>query len=258
MPRRLLVGASLFVAAALIAYGGGDDGPDGSLTPGASATKPSAEASPTAPPGGAVADEAVAFGTSDGVTIRGHLYSVPGPKQRIVIFAHDFPRDQIAWQDFARELAASGIATLTFDFRGYGETGGEKDAAKVDLDLEAAASFMESRDYPLIYVVGASFGGTAALKVAARRDFAGVVAVSAPAEFRGLDARQDVAGVGEPKLFIASRGDGYAPDAVAFFLSSAPEPKESRLFDGAAHGTELLQSGAAAAFKQALIDFVGP
>ena len=255
--RLAIILATLVVLAALACNGSSDGRESATSTPAAIDLKPSAQPGPGQSADGQVADEPVAFRTSDGITVRGHLYSSAGPKRRIVIFAHDFPRDQIAWTAFARELAAQGTASLTFDFRGYGETGGAKDVPKVHLDLEAALGFIESRDYPLIYVVGASFGGTAALKVAARNDFAGVIAVSAPTNFRGLDARQDVAKVGEPKLFIASRGDGDAPKAVSFFLDTAPPPKASQLFDGNAHGTELLQGGNAAAFKQAILDFVG-
>lgn len=173
-----------------------------------------------------------------------------------MIFAHEYPKDQKAWQGFAREIAAPGITAVTFDFRGYGETGGSKDVAKADRDLEAAVRFLKSRDYPLVYVVGASMGGTATLKVAARNDLAGIVTVSAPASFMGLDARQDVSKVTEAKLFIASRGDGEASTALTSFLQNAPEPKQSQLYDGSAHASELLQGSNAAAFKRLVIDFV--
>ena len=244
----------------LVACGGGGAEPTATspgASPSPSGTKPSTEQSPAQPPGGTqIKDEAVAFGTEDGITIRGHLYSVPGPTRRVVVFAHEYPKDQRAWQGFAHQLVAPGVAALTFDFRGYGETGGSKDAAKIDLDLDAAVRFLKSRDYPLVYVVGASMGGTAALKVAARQDLAGVVSVSAPTNFMGLDARQDVASVSERKLFIASRGDGDAPAAVTFFMQSAPDPKQSQLFDGSAHGSELLQGASAGAFERLVIDFV--
>jgi esterase/lipase len=203
-----------------------------------------------------VTDEPIAFGTDDGVTIKGHLYSTPGPKRRVVVFAHEYPKDQKAWQGFAREITSPGVSAVTFDFRGYGETGGSKDVSKIDHDLEAAVRFLKSRDYPLMYVVGASMGGTATLKVAARNELAGAVLVSAPTNFMGLDARQDVSKVTEPKLFIASRGDDDAPAAVATFMQSSPEPKQSQLFDGSAHGSELLQGNNTAAFKRLVIDFV--
>ena len=260
MPTFTRATATLIVAVAalsVLACGGSDDSETATPTSavGATATTAPAQQSPTAA-AGAVADEPVGFSTSDGVTIRGHLYSTAGPKRRVVILAHDFPRDQIAWTAFARELAAQGIAALTFDFRGFGETGGAKDVPLIHLDLEAAANFIEARDYAQVYLVGASMGGTAAIKVAARLDFAGVVTVSAPTSFRGLDARSDIVNVEEPTLFLASRDDGDAPAAAQFFAGNAPGVQGSALFEGAAHGTAILQSAAAPALKQLIIEFL--
>ena len=69
------------------------------------------------------------------------------------MLAHEFPKDQKAWTPFARELAARGVDALTFDFRGYGETGGTKDVAKIDRDMESAVRFIRSRDYAQVYVI---------------------------------------------------------------------------------------------------------
>lgn len=207
--------------------------------------------------GGRASDERVAFQTEDGVVIRGHVYTAPGPQRRAVIFAHMFTDDQRSWQPFARELAASGVATLTFDFRGYGETGGSRDVSRIDRDLAAAVLFLKSRDYPLIYLVGASMGGTAALKVAASQEVAGVVAVSAPVSFMGLSAQSDVTRVTERKAFLASRNDPEgAAQALQQFMQLAPEPKESFLFEGSAHGTALLQGATAGPFKAWISEFV--
>lgn len=225
------------------------------------ATRTTAEPTATAAPGGsaAVQDEPVAFMTTDGVTVHGHFYSTPGPRRQVVVLAHEFPRDQTAWRDFARELAAQGIAALTFDFRGYGETGGARDVSKIDLDLEAAVRFVKSRDYPLVFVIGASMGGTAALKVAARQELTGVATLSAPLQIMGLDARPDLANIRERKLFVAGRRDegGVYAAAVAAMLEASPEPKQAQVYEDAAeHGTELLRGANAPAVKALLLGFV--
>ena len=250
------------LCALLIACGGGDDGatttdsPDVKVSPGASgdATKPAGEPSP-AP--SAISDEAVRFETADGVTVVGHLYSSGGPKRKVVVLAHEFGASQKNWTAFARELAAKGVDALTFDFRGYGETGGAKDTTKADRDLESAVRFIRSRDYAQLYVFGASMGGIAALKVASRLDLAGVATLSAPADFQGLDASTDIKNVAEPKLFLAARGDDGAPAAVDYFAQNSTGTKTSQLFDGSAHGTELLSGATAAAVKKLLFDFLG-
>jgi esterase/lipase len=245
----------------LIACGGGsdDDGastdsPDVKVSPAASdATKPAAEPTPS----GAVSDEPVRFETADGVTIQGHLYSSGGPKRKVVVLAHEFPTDQQAWTAFARELAAKGVDALTFDFRGYGQTAGTKDVTKVDRDLESAVRFIRSRDYAQVYVFGASMGGTAAIKVAARLDLTGVVTLSAPTDFQGLDARTDVKSVAEPKLFLAARNDPGAPAAADYFSQNSTGSKTTQLYDGSAHGTALLTGATASAVRLLLFTFLG-
>jgi alpha-beta hydrolase superfamily lysophospholipase len=254
------------IAAALLAACGGDDADDADSGNGGATSSPAAAASsqPTAAedkptqeaaPAG-VTNEPVRFETSDGVAIAGHLYSAGGPKQKVVILAHEFPRDQTAWTSFAQRLAAAGIDALTFDFRGYGETGGAFDAAELDIDLEYAARFIASRDYAQVYIIGASMGGTAAIKVASRLDLAGIVTVSAPDSFMGLDAREDVAAVSEPKLFTAAEDDGAAPEAVQFFVQQSQPPVDSAIYPGEEHGTDILSGDAGEDLESALLAFL--
>jgi pimeloyl-ACP methyl ester carboxylesterase len=259
---------ALALLLALILACGGDDDSDGAASSdGGTVSSPAAEATATletaaegkpteeAPPAG-VTDEPVRFETPDGVTISGHLYSSAGPKRKVVVLAHEFPRDQTAWTAFAQKLAGMGIDALTFDFRGYGETGGDRDVSKIDVDLEYAARFIASRDYAQVYIFGASMGGTAAIKVAARLDLAGIVTISAPDEFRGLDAREDIAAVTEPKLFTAAEGDDGAPDSVDFFAQQAQPPFDSIIYPGSEHGTDILRGDSGADLETALLTFL--
>jgi len=198
----------------------------------------------------------VSFTTEDDLTIKGRLF---GSGETAVVFAHMYPNDQQAWWGFASEAAGQGYAALTFDFRGYGETGGSKDVAYIDRDLAAAVRYLRENGYQRVILVGASMGGTAALKVAARDEFkglvAGVVAVSAPQAFQGLVALDDVADIKVPMLFVASQDDGVAFESLEALYDSATGPKEQQVYPGDAHGTELLEGGHAAEFKALLFDF---
>ncbi len=262
-PLLLLVG---IVILALAAACGGSSKPSPTNTPSDSpsikdtpVTSTSA-AEPTATAGsgdsGPVSNEPVAFQTPDGVTVHGHLYAIAGPKKQIVILSHDVDGDQTDWTPFAKQLALQGIAALTFDFRGYGETGGSKDDSKIDGELDTAVLLLQSRDYPSIYLVGAGMGGTAALKVAAHEDVAGVITLSAPPSIQGLDASGDIATITAPKLFIAAKDDSDAAGAVQSFMNAAQEPKQSLLVDGSAHGIALLQGSTADQVTQAILDFI--
>jgi alpha-beta hydrolase superfamily lysophospholipase len=269
MPRRIL---SLIIFIALgtaLACGGGaddsarpSDSDDIKLSPAAgngAAAEPTRGPEQSAGSFGNVADEPVRFETADGVVIQGHLYSAEGPKRKVVVLAHELPTDQTAWRDFAREMASRGIHALTFDFRGYGETGGQRDVSKIDRDLEYAVRFIRSRDYAQVYVIGASMGGTAALKVASRLEVAGVVTLSAPPEIMGLDARQDVAKVTEPALFIAGQrdaGGAYVQAAQAFSSAAGSARKATEFYDSGDHGTALLKGSVADEVKAALIAFL--
>jgi esterase/lipase len=130
------------------------------------------------------------------------------------------------------------------------------DPSKLDLDVEAAVRFMKSRDYPLVFLVGADVGGTAALKVAARQDLAAVVTVSAPLFVQnqnGIDARPDLPNITEPKLFIAAREDAPAVNAASTMMQLAPPPKESLILEGNAHGAALLDASIAKQLQSALL-----
>jgi len=218
-------------------------------------------AAPTTPAAGQataapVTSTPVSFVTDDDLTIKGRLF---GSGETAVVFAHMYPNDQQAWWPFAGEVAGRGYAALTFDFRGYGETGGTKDIAHIDRDLAAAVRYLREEGYKRVILVGASMGGTAALKVAARDEFkglvAGVVAVSAPQAFQELVARDDVANIKVPMLFVASQNDGVAFESLEAFYDSATGPKQQQVYSGNVHGTGLLQSEHAAEFKALLFDF---
>lgn len=193
----------------------------------------------------------------DEIVLNGHLFGAQN--EVVVILSHMRPNDQTAWFSFAQELAEEGYAALTFDFRGYGETGGDKDFDRLDEDLSAAVRYMRDRGKRQIFLVGASMGGTASLVVAAQREVAGVVAVSAPAQFEDQDALSAVPGVTVPKLFLASEDDTAALISLEELLAAAGEPKGSQIYTGSAHGTNLFQrdqSEHAAAVRERIFQFL--
>ncbi len=234
MNHRLLILLLPALVVAGLACGGGGTG---GATP--TAGRPAATAASESLGTGLAGEEAVDFQAEDGVVLKGHLF---GTGITAVVLAHMRPADQTAWFDFARVLAGQNIAALTFDFRGYGETGGPKDYAHIDRDMKAAIRFLKARGYHTIYLVGASMGGTASLAVAKAEGAAGVVTLSAPDQFEGLDVRGAVAELTVPKLFLASQGDEAAVTSLMTLYEGAADPKDRQIFDGSAHGTDMLRS----------------
>jgi pimeloyl-ACP methyl ester carboxylesterase len=175
-----------------------------------------------------------------------------------VVLAHMRPADQTSWFPLATKLAASGEYTvLTFDFRGFGASTGDKEFDRVDTDLQAALRYMrEELGRRRVFLVGASMGGSAALIVAAREPVAGVVSISSPALLQEVDALSVVSRISSPKLFIASDDDLNAERSLEQFWQQATEPKEREVYDGDAHGTDLFASEVAPHFERRIIDFL--
>ena len=173
------------------------------------------------------------------IVLRGRLFG-SGPVG--VILAHMRPADQTSWFPFATLLASTGKFTvLTFDFRGFGESTGEKEFDRLDTDLIAAYEYLAGKiGIQKIFLVGASMGGTVSLVVGGRVRVAGVVSISSPAQFQTLDALHAVEGISAPKLFVASKDDVPAARSEEQFWANALDPKEQEIYDGDAHGTYIL------------------
>jgi dienelactone hydrolase len=184
----------------------------------------------------ALGGERVAFATSDGILLRGHLYGSGGTG---VILAHMYPADQSDWTDFAEVLAAHGYRALTFDFRGFTESEGPLGTQFADRDLLAAYQFMRLR-VSRIFIAGASLGAEAAILVAAREPVAGLICISTPISFGGLNVEQAIRQVRAPILFVTSADDPLVAGQPEILYRLATAPKSLEVFPGRAHGTAIL------------------
>jgi pimeloyl-ACP methyl ester carboxylesterase len=183
--------------------------------------------------------EPVRFTTDDGVELAGELR---GDGKVGVVLAHMFPTDRTSWSSFATGLGDRGFRTLTFDFRGYGDSGGEKDIPEIWRDVVAATRALRDDGATNVVLVGASMGGTAALRAAVQEPVDGVVTLSAPSTFMGLTAPPEVlAGVTVPKLFVAADADGTAAQTAQTFYEQSPAPKRVEIVIGTEHGTDMLE-----------------
>jgi len=180
----------------------------------------------------------VSFTTEDGIDISGNIF---GTGSKWVILSHMYPTDQTSWFDFAEELADKGYIVLTYDFRGYGKSGGEQDIPNIYKDLEAALNFVKQYDAEQIFLIGASMGGTASLIVALKEEVDGVVSFSSAMEFMGLSAEGIVQDIGCPKLFMASQGDGDAADVANKFYEDSSTSKYMTILNGSSHGTFVFE-----------------
>lgn len=199
----------------------------------------------------------VTFRTEDGFLLEGTVF---GSGTKGVVLAHMFPADQSSWSEFAQDLEKRGFVALTFNFRGYGESEGDKDIGVIDRDVIGAIEFLvEKRGASSgVVLVGASMGGTASLIAGIRSmKVRGIAALSAPLELMGLDASNLQLGVlPNLKLFIAARDDAEAATAAEQLYKNSTPNAEIKIVPGSDHGTELLDGERAEEVKGSLIAFL--
>ena len=202
----------------------------------------------------------VSFTSEDGVVLTGRLFGLgPAPRSQVgVVLSHMFPADQSSWWGFAQVLADSGYLALTFDFRSYGESGGDKDdLGMADKDVEAALRFVRGLGPSTVFLAGASMGGTASLKVAARESVAGVISLSAPIEFRGISLKGERVQV--PTLLMATSGDRRHEASLETMLEDGivREDAESVVYEeGSDHGTRILEGKNGDAARATILAFL--
>jgi esterase/lipase len=196
--------------------------------------------------------EHVSFTTSDGVLLRGHLY---GRGSTGVILAHMYPADQSDWTDFARVLAAHGYQALTFDFRGFTESEGESGSEYADRDLLAAYQFLRPR-VSRIFIAGASLGSEAAIMVAAHQQVAGLICISTPTSFGGLNVEPVIHLVRAPILFVTSVNDPLVQAQPEILYKLATAPKSLEVYPGDAHGTAILHGPHAMELQSLMLRFI--
>jgi esterase/lipase len=197
----------------------------------------------------------VVFKTDDQVEIEGRIFGIG---KNGLILAHMYPADQESWKDFALLLSQKGYRVLTFNFRGYGKSGGEKEISLIYKDVLAAFDFFKKEGVEDIILIGASMGGTAVLKVAAQKDVNGVVSMSGPLNWvqMGLSAEEEIRLIEEPKLFMASEGDSSAKNSANLMYELSGEPKQIEIYPGSEHGTNMFLGENGEQVKQDIITFI--
>jgi pimeloyl-ACP methyl ester carboxylesterase len=175
-----------------------------------------------------------------------------------VIFAHMRTADQTSWFPIATALSQTSYYTiLTFDFRGYGESTGDKEFNRVDTDLLAALDYMrEELGVEHIVLVGASMGATAALIVGADQDIGGVASLSPLATYQDVDALTAVSRIDAPKLFIAAEDDAPATRSLEELTALANAPTSEVIFPGSAHGTDLFAEPFGDEVERLIVNFL--
>jgi pimeloyl-ACP methyl ester carboxylesterase len=197
-------------------------------------------------------ETAVLMKAADGATVYGVEV---GTGATGVVLGHQYFSTHCEFMDFARELATAGFRALTIDFRYNGaSTGGN--SSRLDLDVAAAAARLRADGATRVKLVGASMGGTAVLVAASEivPPVAGVVSLSGPTYFRGLNAVKAVRRSRVPVRFLVTRGERrFAPDATYLMRAAAAKDKAIVRVNNGGHGSSMLTVPAAKAFVLAFL-----
>lgn len=165
----------------------------------------------------------------DGTLLKATYFaaSKPGPG---VLLLHQVNRTRKSWDEFAPQLAAAGINTLTLDMRGIGESGGtpwekmgkEERNKGLPEDLDAALEFLMSQpgvNRQAIGVGGAGWLGVMYSVEAARRhpnEIKSLVLMSGECVRDGLQFLHQASQL--PEMFVFSDEDEYPPTQDAMKL----------------------------------------
>lgn len=165
--------------------------------------------------------------------VTGHLY---GSGDIAIIFSNMDTNDQNEWIPIIPDLISTEYLGLTY---AYTEQRDDQSGT-----LEEVISFVCDMGIPKIVLIGASRGGVASIKLAARHtdndSIAGVVAISPRIEYEGtvFYSNEELEAIRVPKLLINTDRDEGADDNRKM-INIFREPKELLFYSGDAHGTEL-------------------
>lgn len=153
---------------------------------------------------GGITRDAIALGkqdifqlTVDGIKILGKIFfpNIDPPRlYPVVIICHGIPGsgalrpiNDPGYEDLATKFAGLGFASVIFNFRGCGDSGGDFDILGWTRDLESVLEHISNTPYidpSRIIIVGFSGGGAAAIYVSAHEEAVyGLAVVGTPASF---------------------------------------------------------------------------
>jgi alpha-beta hydrolase superfamily lysophospholipase len=194
---------------------------------------------------------------SDGV----RLYAVEEGSGPIgVVLAHESPADLCGWLPYIPMLARAGVRALAFDFRGFGDSdrpASTRDFLAYGRDFRAAVSRLRAEGARKVFLLGASFGGAAALTYAPSLPVDGVVSFSGETHIpgTGLDGLAAVPRLHAPLLLVGSRHDRYlsVADALRLLRRAGSRDKRTAFYPGGFHGWDLVEDAPYAAHVRALV-----
>jgi len=152
---------------------------------------------------------------SDNIILEARYDKQPGDKAVVITHPHPLmggDMDNPVVDTIQKAYTDKGYASLRFNFRGTGRSGGSHDNGVGETnDVIAAHSFLKKEGYATIDLAGYSFGAYVNLNTASQHPiFSRVVLVSPPVDFMDFG---DLSGVSSLYLVVTGAEDSYATPA---------------------------------------------
>jgi pimeloyl-ACP methyl ester carboxylesterase len=186
------------------------------------------------------------------------LYAIEaGTGATTVVLMHESPADLCGWLPYAATLTQAGVRVLAFDFRNFGDSSRPPGrlATAFGRDVRAAVARARADGAEHVFLVGASFGGVAALTFGASVPVTGVISMSGETRLGAMNALTAVRRLRVPLLIVGSRQDRYLTVAEARTLLRRARSKDKRLvmYPGGFHGWSIVETAPYAARARALV-----
>lgn len=214
----------------------------------------------------------ISFKSADNLLIAGTFYAADKPNSPAVVMLHQWGSSRASYNDLAKQFQSNGVAVLTIDGRGFGESAVRADGSKMSpnrddnavkamkTDVAEAVKFLAGQpnvDKNRIGIVGASYGSSLAIIHAAGDAAVKAVALLSPGlnYFGNLPTEPAVKSFGaRPILLVAAEDDAESADAVRRLDALATGDKhEIKIYQKGGHGTGILSAGVG--LDKLLIDF---
>jgi pimeloyl-ACP methyl ester carboxylesterase len=167
-----------------------------------------------------------------------------GTGSSAVVLAHQSDGSLCEWLPYGEQLAARGFRVLAFDFAGSGSSTIPKQKTYVE-DVRTAVVYLREQGASKVIIMGASMGATMSVVAAAAitPPVDGVISLSAPVSFDGVNAEKAAPSLRSPILYVAGDTDGdFAAYAKSIHAATPAGLAALVVVPGAEHGIRLLDS----------------
>lgn len=173
--------------------------------------------------------EDVYFTSRDGTRLHGWFIPAAGKARATIVHFHGNAENMSAHYAFIAWLPPRGYNVFTFDYRGYGQSGGSPDRDGIHDDAQAALDYVAARadaGSRNVVILGQSLGGAVGIVAAAehKQDLRAVIIESTFTSYRAIahDKAEEVPVVGPVVGSVLRPSVGYDP--IDYIARISPVP----------------------------------